>query len=174
MSLDEIKEQARILAALTCFLDEDVDTGKYSVFDHNVCSAYIEYPDGRKETLFSYSNPSRLKKGLIGEYEFIIASGIPDKIIARGGMQDLHTEVRLLNFLYEYRLKGITGAVINFFSMRSVCDTCRAAIYTFMKEVNGRHAVTAYEFKIEKYGCVTDYVYPITPNKGEQAAIKYV
>ena len=142
--------------------------------DHNVCSAYIEYPNGRNETLFCYSNPSKLKKELIDEYEFIIASDITYKIINRGGMQDLHTEVRLLNYLYEYRLKETSGAVINFFSMRSVCNTCRKAIYTFMKNVNGRHAVTAYEFKIEKFDYVPDYVYPISQNKGEQEAIKYV
>ena len=49
-----------------------------------------------------------------------------------------------------------------------------AGAYLLLDNLLKEENITQPTFKIEKYGCVTDYVYPITPNKGEQAAIKYV
>ena len=60
MTKELVKEQALILAAMYAFLDQDRSTPCYHVDKHNICSAYIEYPDKSTETFFCYSNPSAL------------------------------------------------------------------------------------------------------------------
>lgn len=171
MTFDMVKEQARILAAMYAFLDEDRSTPTYQVIDHNVCSAYVEYVDGTNEAFFCYSNPSALKAKKFDCYNLVKDDMIINKLINRGGMMDLHTEVRLINYLYSVgKLKP--GTVVNFFSSRTVCDTCRTAIYTAMKTLFGSVAFMAYEFKVEDKG-FTDYIWPITMKDTPQDCIKY-
>lgn len=171
MTKEQVKEQALILAAMYAFLDQDRSTPCYHVDKHNICSAYIEYPDKSTETFFCYSNPSALKAKKIADYNFVVDADITKKLINRRGMIDLHTEVRLINYLYSKdKLKPNT--VVNFFSSRSVCDTCRAAIYDTMRKLSGQVAFMAYEFKAEKSG-FTKFIYPITEHNRSQYGIDY-
>src|SRR5450830_1247216 len=99
MNVEEMKEYALSFAAVYAFLVMDITAKGHDPDAHNLCSAVINLPDGRMEVLYSYSNPSALRKALVAEYEFVIGD-VPVKIIDRGGMQDLHTEVRLINHVY--------------------------------------------------------------------------
>lgn len=171
MTKEEVKEQARILAAMYAFLDQDRSTTNYRVDDHNVCSAFIEYGDNRTETFFCYSNPSALKARKFAGYNLVVDKDFSKKLIDRGGMIDLHTEIRLINYLYAHdKLKPNT--VVSFFSSRSVCGTCRSAIYDAMRSLSGQVAFMAYEFKVEADG-FTKYVYPITEHGICQEGIDY-
>ena len=161
MNADQMRDHCLQFAALYAFLQQDTAHRKHDPDAHNLCGAVIENRGaGTSETLFSYSNPSALKGAAYEGYDFVLGSGNSLNIINRGGMQDLHTEVRLLNALYGAN-KFFNGAEISFFSSRSVCPTCRAAIYSVMQKTNGQVAIMAYEFKVEKFGSMTENVYPI-------------
>lgn len=120
---------------------------------HNLCSAVCQFTDGTNYELLAYSNPSSLatnvKKYVLGS--LIPANKIHRAIIDRGGMQDLHTEVRLLNYLADQGYLGKTGT-ISFFSTRSVCKTCAEAIAKAQKICAANVAFIPYELKAETWG----------------------
>lgn len=151
----------------------DTSATQHDPDEHNLCSAVVEHPQfGTMETIYSYSNPSALRARRFADYH-LVEGEVANKLIDRGGMQDLHTEVRLINYLYDRDLLG-TNTVVSFFSSRSVCGTCRPAIYETMRLLQGRCAFMAYEFKVEVFGSITGNVYPILQDvAGPQAAIRW-
>ena len=102
MTDEELANQGRILLGLYNFLAEDRNTASYDVEDHNLCTAVIETQSGISNTFISYSNPSRLSKELRESYEIVQDVPEDQKLINIGGMAGLHTEIRLLNYIYAH------------------------------------------------------------------------
>ena len=171
MNIEQMKDHAREMAAVYAFLVQDLAHRKHDVDAHNLCSAVVELHGHPVQTLYAYSNLSALSKQIRERYRFIDGK-VNAKLIDRGGMQDLHTEVRLINHINQAGIQA--GTVISFFSARSVCPTCRSAILSAMRLWQGGGGLMAYEYKAERHGYITDLVYPILadPN-AEQAAIPY-
>ncbi len=117
---------------------------------HNLCTAVVERSNGATETYISYSNPSSLKTVPTRSVRAsLIPEGRPHKcLIHRPGRQDLHTEVRLLNYLYSIGRLDQAGTV-TMFSTRSVCTTCRSAIATVQKSVSRTCGLVALELRAE-------------------------
>jgi hypothetical protein len=159
MTLDDVKKHALQLAAIYAWVVKDLSHRVYDPDQHNLCSAVVEQSDRIIGTYFSYSNPSALPKEMVENYAFILGDDAP-QIIGRGGMQDLHTEVRLINYLSTKKWL-VSPNVIAFFSTRSVCATCREAILGTMLKLGGAVPFMAWEFKVELHGTVTGAMYPI-------------
>lgn len=157
----QMKSHALTLAGIYGFLLEDTSHRVYDVDAHNLCSAVVEREGVEIRTFVSYSNPSSIKS-LVGPYE-LVGGDVDDKLVDRGGMQDLHTEVRLINHLHAAGLL-VSPNVVTFFSSRSVCDTCREAILDTMQRLEGRVPFMALEFKAELFGTIGSQVYPIQQN----------
>ncbi len=167
MTEQEMKDHALVLASVYASLLDDTKHVKHDPDAHNVCSAVVQPMGGAPaETYFSYSNISALKAQKYQKYNWITGEE-GAKIINRGGFQDYHTEVRLINGLYA-KGKMVDGTIIFFFSSRTVCNTCRPAIYTAMQILQGRVGIMAFEFRVEQHGTLTDNVYPIHQTSGQQ------
>lgn len=121
--------------------------------EHNLCTAVVERAGAATETYISYSNPSSLKTVPTRSVKAsLIPEGRPHKcLIHRPGRQDLHTEVRLLNYLYSIGRLSQTGTV-TMFSTRSVCKTCRSAIAAVQTEVAKKCGLVAFELRAEDRG----------------------
>ncbi len=143
MTIDQVRDHALHLAALYGMLMADMH--RHDVDAHNLCSAVVERSGRIVGVYFSYSNPSALPAPVRAAYNFVEGRGIA-KLIDRGGMQDLHTEIRLINHLYASG-ELTAGTVVSFFSSRSCCATCRSAILSTMQLLSGSIALMAYEFK---------------------------
>lgn len=128
MTNEELANQGRILLGLYAFLAEDRNTASYDVEDHNLCTAVIETPSGISKTFISYSNPSCLSDEVKKNYE--IVQDVPEgqKLINIGGMAGLHTEIRLLNYIYAHNEMPSGFFIIHLFSTRTVCGTCKKCI----------------------------------------------
>jgi hypothetical protein len=161
MTEDEFKTECLNLVAIHEGLKLDV--GKKCSHDpdeHNFCSAVIE-KDGKRvgSTLVSYSNPSALKAKRYQEAGYNILSEVGDvanKVINRGGRQDLHTEVRLINQMASDPSLNIPHTNIYLFTTRSVCNTCRSAILGVAKKLNHINFYV-FELRAEKY--ITEIAY---------------
>lgn len=130
-------EQAAIYASnlIMAFGELYNDTSGY-VHDpaaHNLCSAVVVgYTAGRptfERHYLSYSSPKALPVSLQQKYQpILIPPNNPHGSLYDGaGMAYLHTEVRLLNFLWVNRGNPQimpTPGQIYFFSTRSVCGSC--------------------------------------------------
>ena len=148
---------------------QDTERMKHDIDAHNLCSAVVAFHNHPTQTFYSYSNPSALQARRFQQYEFVTAKGLGNaKVINRGNgpmSPDNHTEVRLLNHLWsQFSARQFTS--IWFFSTRTCCDTCRSAIYQFMAAV--QIPVFAYEFRAEKYGTPTEYMWTITERRDYQ------
>lgn len=128
MTDEELANQGRILLGLYKFLAEDRNTASYDVEDHNLCTAVIETQSGISNTFISYSNPSRLSKELRESYEIVQDVPEDQKLINIGGMAGLHTEIRLLNYIYAHNKMPSGFYTIHLFSTRTVCGTCKNCI----------------------------------------------
>ena len=172
MNVDQIKDHALALAGLYDMLRHDLEAYVHDIDAHNLCSAVVEKWGGGSETFYSYSNPSGLPVHIRAAYNFIIGD-VPVKFINRGGMQDLHTEVRLINYLFSnHYLDG--KYTVTFFSSRTVCATCRAAIMQTVRHFGRTAAFNAAEFKVEIHGTIGEHIYPIREQAGmAQAQIDY-
>ena len=142
------------------------DTKKY-VHDpaaHNLCSAVVEgyssFSGGKdfERHYLAYSSPKGLPKRLQEKYQTIlIPPNNPHGSIFDGaGMAYLHTEVRLLNYLWANREKReimpATGQ-LNFFSTRSVCGGCAKYIGMAQSQFSTINiAMIPFELQAEKYG----------------------
>lgn len=128
MTEDEIVQYAQNLYAAYCLLIIETDNFAHDPEKHNLCSAIVTNSSGTKEYL-SYSNVGSLPKGVktFVQGSLIPSTPVHNPLIARGGMQDLHTEVRLINYLYSIGELTKSGTV-HFFSTRTVCPTCAKAI----------------------------------------------
>lgn len=167
MNEDQMKQHALELAGIYYMLLDDTKHVKHDPDAHNVCSAVVQpMGGGPTETYYSYSNISALKAQKYQKYTWVTGEE-GAKIINRGGFQDYHTEVRLINGLYA-KGKMVDGTVIFFFSSRTVCNTCRPAIYTAMRFLQGRVGFMAFEFRVEQHGTLTDNIYPIHQTSGQQ------
>lgn len=157
MTEDVIKAQANLLASLFCFLEDDRDTATYKVEDHNICSAVIEKNGLVSNPYMSYSNGSRISKKMRCEYEFIPDLKTDNKLINRGGMQDLHTEIRLLNYLHASgTLQGPCD--IHLFSSRSVCPTCLSAIQELRYSLHSQ-GIQIFFYSLKAENGITDCVF---------------
>ena len=163
MTEEQMKSHALELASVYSSLLEDTTGIKHDPDEHNVCSAVVEVGT-HAETFYAYSNVSALKAKKYSHYTWVTGEE-GAKLINRGGMQDLHTEVRLINGLYA-KGKLVQNAVVTFFSSRTVCNTCRPAIYTAMQMLAGRVAIMAFEFRVEQHGTLTAQIYPIHQTRG--------
>ena len=110
MTIEQLAHQGRILLGLYAWLADDRNTAFYDVEKHNLCTAVIETPNGISQTFISYSNPSRLSNEMIESYEIVQDVSEDQKLIKIGGMAGLHTEIRLLNYIY---VKGTERSVYN-------------------------------------------------------------
>lgn len=128
MTNEQLAHQGRILLGLYAWLADERNTAFYDVENHNLCTAVIETPNGISKTFVSYSNSSRLSNGLRTAYE--IVKDVPEdlKLINIGGMADLHTERRLLNYIYAHNELPNGNCIIHLFSTRTVCETCKRGI----------------------------------------------
>jgi hypothetical protein len=170
MTLDDVQTHALHMAAAYAFLVQDMH--KHDVDAHNLCSAVVERGGQALATFFAYSNLSAIPAQLQQAYGFVDGK-VSHKLIDRGGMQDLHTEVRLINHLYANGYL-VANTVISFFSSRSCCATCRRAIMETMRLLNGTVALMAYEFKAEAHGSITGNIYPIMQDgAATQATLAY-
>ena len=152
MTEEEVKKYAFNLYALYVEL---LATNKGYAHDpeaHNLCSAVCNFVGGENYEFLAYSNPSGLatnvKKYVLGS--LIPTNKINGAIIDRGGMQDLHTEVRLLNYMADQGYLAKTGT-ISFFSTRSVCSTCAKAIAWVQALCAKNVALIPYELKAETW-----------------------
>ena len=102
MTIEQLAHQGRILLGLYAWLADDRNTAFYDVEKHNLCTAVIETPNGISQTFISYSNPSRLSNEMIESYEIVQDVSEDQKLIKIGGMAGLHTEIRLLNYIYAH------------------------------------------------------------------------
>ncbi len=118
--------------------------------EHNLCTAVVERANAATETYISYSNPSGLTTNAMRSVRAsLIPAGRPHRcLIHRPGRQDLHTEVRLLNYLYSIERLSRAGTV-TLFSTRSVCTTCRSAIATVQAAVSRQCGLVALELRAE-------------------------
>jgi hypothetical protein len=167
MTLDDVKTHALQMAAAYAFLIQDMH--KHDVDAHNLCSAVVERGGQTLATFFAYSNLSAIPAKLQQVYCFVDGK-VDNKLINRGGMQDLHTEVRLINHLYANGYL-VANTVVSFFSSRSCCATCRRAIMETMRLLSGTVALMAYEFKAEAHGSITENVYPIMQDRSASQAV---
>jgi hypothetical protein len=172
MNVEQMQQHARELAAMYEFLRSDMEKYVHDIDAHNLCSAVVELGGVPvASALYSYSNPSDLPKKIKDAYAFIIGD-VDHKFVERGGMQDLHTEVRLINHLFNANYLT-QNHVVTFFSSRSVCASCRSAIMATQESFARTCAFNAMEFKAEVHGTVGEFVYPILPLGKEQAAVPY-
>lgn len=84
--------------------------------------------NGISQTFISYSNPSRLSNEMIESYEIVQDVSEDQKLIKIGGMAGLHTEIRLLNYIYAHNRMPSGNFIIHLFSARTVCGTCKNSI----------------------------------------------
>lgn len=170
MTQEQVAQHALQLAAMYAFLAADMY--RHDVDAHNLCSAVVERGGRTLGAWFAYSNLSALPAKLRDVYNFVDGK-VDMKLIDRGGMQDLHTEIRLINHLHASG-ELTAGTVVSFFSSRSCCATCRSAIMATMRLLNGTVALMAYEFKAEAHGTITGNIYPIMQDpRAAQARIDY-
>lgn len=171
MNLEQMRAHALEMAFVYEGLKQDLANYVEDIDAHNLCSAVIEHGAKHEKTLYSYSNPAALPQKIKKEYVDLVIGDVAKKFIVRGGMQDLHTEVRLINQLYNDGFLT-DNRVVTFFSSRSVCASCRAAIVTTYKTFGRSCAFNAMEFKVEAYGSITDKVFPILQDAAAaQAAV---
>lgn len=140
MNIELAAECARLLLLLYEELKVIHEDLKHDPEAHNLCLAVVEESGKNQQEFLSYSSPAALsvagKKFLGTALANAMVVGAPSGVtpfINRGGMQDLHTEVRLINFLAAaglLRQVGSTNNVITFFSTRTVCPGCQKAIIT--------------------------------------------
>lgn len=182
MNIEQVKEHALILASGYFILGLNIAScgSSYDIDAHNLCSAVIERWGQPTETIFSYSNPSGLPKGADAAFLNLVSGKVRNPIVDRGGMQDLHTEVRIINYLNDagYFDAGQVPAVVTFFSSRSVCPTCRSAIASVINPEKGNKgrnvAFNAMDFKAEYYRGIYKYIYPILSDpSAKQIEIDY-
>ena len=128
MTNEQLAHQGRILLGLYAWLADDRNTAFYDVEKHNLCTAVIETPNGISQTFISYSNPSRLSNEMIESYEIVQDVSEDQKLIKIGGMAGLHTEIRLLNYIYAHNGMPSGNFIIHLFSARTVCGTCKNSI----------------------------------------------
>jgi hypothetical protein len=145
-------------------LSDDVKGYVHDPAAHNLCSAVVEgYSSlsGGKDFerhYLAYSSPKGIPKRLQDKYQTIlIPPNNPHGSIFDGaGMAYLHTEVRLLNFLWANRnQRQVMPAAgqMNFFSTRSVCGGCAKYIGMAQKEFSSINiALIPFELRAEKYG----------------------
>ncbi len=162
------QESAAIHASNLVFafneLSEDMKNYVHDVAAHNLCSAVVEgyssfsgVKDFERHYL-AYSSPKGLPKRMQEKYQSIlIPPNNPHGSIFDGaGMAYLHTEVRLLNFLWANRNeRQIMPAMgqLNFFSTRSVCGGCAKYIGMAQKEFSSVNiALIPFELQAERYG----------------------
>ena len=172
MSPEEIQTHAQNLYAPYCLLI--LENGGY-VHDpeaHNLCSAIFE-SEGRKWEFLSYSNvsglPARVRTFVQGS--LIPATPVENPLIKRGGMQDLHTEVRLINYLHSIGMFSRTG-VLYFFSTRSVCKTCAKAISAAQQQHARTVAFVPLELKAESGLDSIEKVHMYLATKGTMGATR--
>ena len=155
------------MIAMYCMLLEETESMKHDIDAHNLCSAVVAFHNHPTQTFYSYSNPSALQASRFRRFNFVTAKNLGNrKIINRGNgpmSPDNHTEVRLLNHIYDqFSVRQFTS--IWFFSTRTCCDMCRSAIYQFMTAV--QIPVFAYEFRAEEFGYPTNKMWTITERRG--------
>lgn len=172
MNIETAKKYAENLLFLYVELMAANDGYKHDPEAHNLCSAVCEMTDGTYEFL-SYSNPSGLavnvKKYVLGA--FIPDTKIHNAIIQRGGMQDLHTEVRLLNYMHAQGIFSKIGTV-SFFSTRSVCKTCASAIALAQKTFAQHVAFVPFELKAEDRGKQLSEIYMFLSKRGTEGGLR--
>ena len=141
--------------------------------EHNLCTAVVERSNGTSETYISYSNPSSLTTvPMRGIRASLIPEGRPHRcLIHRPGRQDLHTEVRLLNYLYSIDRLSQPGTV-TMFSTRSVCTTCRSAIATAQAAVSRTCGLVALELRAEDRGNPLDRAYIYNVRSGSAMRLR--
>jgi hypothetical protein len=170
MNADLVKTYAQNLLFLYVELIAANDGYKHDPEAHNLCSAVCEMSDGVSEYV-SYSNPSGLA---VNVRKYVLSAFIPDvkihnAVIERGGMQDLHTEVRLLNYLHSIGMFDKVGT-ISFFSTRSVCKTCADAIAEAQRKFARNVAFVPFELKAEDRGQDLSTIYAFLAQKGSLGA----
>lgn len=140
--------------------------------EHNLCTAVVERPGKETETYISYSNPSGLTtRPMRTVVASLIPAGRPHRcLIHRPGRQDLHTEVRLLNYLYSIGRLSQAGTV-TLFSTRSVCTTCRSAIATAQAALSRSCGLVALELRAEDHShdLGRAYIYNVQAGTGMRA-----
>lgn len=169
MTEQEIIKYAENLHFLYAELILANDGYKHDPEAHNLCSAVCQMTDGTNYEFVSYSNPSGLA---INVRKYVLSSLIPNgkiinAIIQRGGMQDLHTEVRLLNYMADQGIFSKTGTV-SFFSTRSICPTCVKAIGYAQEKFAKNIAFIPFELKAEDRWSSLSEVYAFLAEKGSK------
>ncbi len=169
MNEEAAQEHALHLLALYVEIMQANEGYKHDPEEHNLCTAVVEPARGATETYVSYSNPSCLTTlPTRGIRATLIPEGRPHRcLIHRPGRQDLHTEVRLLNYLYSIERLSRPGTV-TLFSTRSVCTTCRSAIATAQTAVSRQTGLVALELRAEDRGHSLEraYIYNVRPGTG--------
>lgn len=171
MTEQEVIKYAENLYFLYAELIAANDGYKHDPEAHNLCSAVCQMTDGTNYEFLSYSNPSGLA---VNVRKYVLSSFIPgDKIqnaiIQRGGMQDLHTEVRLLNYMADQGIFNKDGTV-SFFSTRSICTTCADAIGMAQRKFAKNVAFIPFELRAEDLGSSISEVYSFLAKKGWAAS----
>lgn len=172
MNEDEIVAYAQNLYSAYCLLILENEGYVHDPEAHNLCSAIVKNSAGTYEFL-SYSNVSGLsqKVRLFVQGSLIPSTPVTNPLIARGGMQDLHTEVRLINYLYSIGLLSQSGMVY-FFSTRSVCKTCAEAIAAAQKHCAQHVAFMPCELKAETGLDTIEKVHMFLSKKGTLGAVR--
>jgi hypothetical protein len=166
MDQTDFEIHAGDLQMLYTEIENDVKAYVHDPAAHNLCSAVVEgYSSIGKtsrdfnQTYFSYSAPKALPGWVRSKYLkcYLIPLERPMGARFHGkGMGLLHTEVRLINFLWAFRNDpGILPAAgeINFFSTRTVCGGCQKHIAMAQKEFSGIGiAFRAFELQAEAHG----------------------
>jgi hypothetical protein len=148
-----IKDYANLLLDVYLnMIDEHADV-VHDPEDHNICLAIVERPRTASQVYWSYSNPSSLRADFLrGPLANVLVPNVEphNKIIAAtGSRNDLHTEVRLLNYLHSIDLLS-NNSTITLLSSRSVCGSCAQKIYDLQKKIADKCALVATELKAEK------------------------
>lgn len=172
MTEDEIVSYAQNLYAAYCLLIIENDGFAHDPEKHNLCSAIVSNSGGVKEYL-SYSNVSGLSKSVrtFVQGSLIPSTPVVNPLIKRGGMQDLHTEVRLINYLYSIGELERAGTV-HFFSTRTVCKTCAEAIGFAQKSCAMHVAFMPCELKAEDGLDTIEKVHMFLAKKGTLGMVR--
>jgi len=147
-------------------LEADLQGYVHDPAAHNLCSAVVEGYSSTaatardcRQVYFAYSSPKGLPGWLLSKYEksYLIPSDRPMGALFHGsGMGLLHTEVRLINYLWAHRTTpGIlpSAGEINFFSTRTVCGGCQRKIGEAQGRFSGINlAFRPFELSAESFG----------------------
>jgi hypothetical protein len=177
MNVERMQDYSRQLVALYTELIGAAEGYAHDPQAHNLCLAVCEFSTGVEEYL-SYSNPSALKAKALKYFRSSLIPYEPspnNALVSRAGpsgqvpMQDLHTEVRLINYLHSIGRLARAGSV-TMFSTRTVCPTCRQAIYDTQKATALTCSFGAIELEAEKPDSTLEHAFsfnvpqPFTPN----------